>query len=229
MTRQRFAKILLALILVGALVLAGVGIWHEAHDKDAAPAVQAVTSYVLLIVTTAYVALTYNLVQHQRRQARYEIETRALMELGRILHEAKRFMVPSLQWLFPLPGRGPKPDFATLARPDKQLLDLYWDLNRLTPDLPSEVRGKADEAWQKVHAASSDTVNLLWAFSKEEAASRGRTWTWQGAARFYLEEHEVGRQRDPSYWDEMVKGLRVNTAIKAIEALDDAVAKARAR
>jgi hypothetical protein len=216
---------------LGAVLAAagGVAIWLLARDEKNGPAVQAVTSYVLVIVTAVYVFFTYGLVQNQRRQARYELETRALIELARILHQARRFMAPSLSSLFPLPGRGPKPDFERLARPDKQLLDLYWDLNRLTPDLPSEIRQSADDTWRAVWAASSDTINILWAFGREEevADAENRAWTWEGAARFYREEHEVGRQRDPGYWYEMIRGVRVEAAVAALEALEGAVERLR--
>lgn len=205
--------------------------WVVSADADHAPAVQAVTSYVLVIVTLAYVVLTHGLVQNQRRQARYELETRALMELGRILHQADRFMVPSLEAQFPLAGRGDKPDFERLARPDKQLLDLYWELNRLTPDLPRDIRAQADDTWRAVWRASSDTINILWAFAREAEAAKldGRDWTWEGAARFYREEHEVGKQRDPGYWYEMIRGVQVEAAVSALGELRGEVDTLRSR
>jgi hypothetical protein len=184
----------------------GVGIFLGARHQANAAAIQTVASYVLVLVTGAYVVLTHRLVDAQRRQARDEIEVRASAELARMLHNAKRFLIPSLEAQFPLDGRGPKPDFERLARPDKALLDLYWDLNRLAPDLPRGLGNIADETWRAVWMASSDTVNILWAFRREERAAdiETRSWTWEGAARFYREEHE----RVDADWSAMRSTLR---------------------
>lgn len=207
----------------------GVGIFFAARDERNGPAIQAVTAYVLVLVTTIYVVFTHGLMQAQRRHARDRIETEAVAELARTLHQAKRFLVPALEHEFPLAGRGAKPNFDRLAAPDKTLLDLYWDLNRIAPDLPPAIRDRADDTWRTVWMASSDTVNILWAFRCEEraASSGGRTWSWEGAARVYRDEHEVGRKRDPGAWYDMIRGERVVEAIAALNGLAAEVEKLR--
>jgi len=209
----------------------GVGIWFVAHSAANAAAVQAVTSYVLVLVTAAYVALTYALVSGQRRSARNEIEANAIAKLSRLLHDARTFLIPACRRIFPLPGRGELPDVAPLASVDRQLLDLYWALHNLTPDCPADMEASVKEAWGSVWMASSDTVNILWAFRKEGdyAHEEKRDWTWEGAARIYREEHEVGRERDPGFWFEMIRGDRVLAAVEALDALDGQVRASRSR
>jgi hypothetical protein len=214
-----------------AAVAVGVVIWFAARNAKNAPAVQAVTSYVLVLVTGTYVVITQNLVRTQRRQARYDLEMRATAELARILHQVKRFLLPALEEDFPLPGRGPRPKVDRLKGPDRQLLDLYWDLNRLTPDLPEPLRTATNDAWRTVHAASSDTVNILWAFAKEDeaASEEDRPWTWEGAAGFYRDEHVVGKTREPGAWYDMIRGVNVHRAVTTLQALDEDVERARRR
>jgi hypothetical protein len=216
-------------LCVAGVVGLGVLVFLGARSERDASAIQATVAYVLVIVTSIYVILTYFLVQAQRRQGRDALEAKAVVDLAKLLHRAKRFLIPSLERVFPLPGRGAKPDFERIAKPDSQLLDLYWDLNRLEPELPQSIRSKATDSWRAVWMASSDTINILWAFNREEehAQSQGEPWSWDGAARFYREEHEVGRTMDPGFWYEMIRGERVRAAIAALNDLDSEVDKLR--
>lgn len=223
-----------ALAVCGAVVLfvgVGVAIWYAARSTANATAVQAVTSYVLVLVTAAYVVLTYALVGGQRRIARTEIETQATARLSRLLHDAKTFLIPSCERIFPLPGRGPLQNLTPLTSVDKQLLDLYWELHNLTPDSPADLEQAVKDAWRAVWMASSDTINILWAFRKEGdyADAAHREWTWDGAGRVYREEHEVGKERDPGFWYEMIRGDRVLQAVEALRELDSQVRASRSR
>jgi hypothetical protein len=205
------------------------GSWNEA--------IALFSTMALLGVTTAYVYLTYRILQVQEkplRAIRLAAQEQHVHELIRILAR-KSHAAASLASLFPLDQTDREGAFDVLESEDstEAISSLSDDLNELASVLPPALRPAlmktltilllAHNCHQVLRTGVLKEQNVVLRediAAREQGRSSGRKATWEGARSIYYLQERDGVTGKPE-WNMLVNGELWKRADKALDELND--------
>lgn len=177
-------------------------------------AIQASSTFVLVIVTGAYVVLTSRILNVQREQVTSSAREIAIRNVSVLLTRNVRKLLAGFRGPFDLVH----PPSSDLVEYEQFLSDFGQELHEQSNLLPPDLAVAGISAALQVSIASNRLMFLLLTCAQQESENMetGRDWSVDDVkTRWYMNNRETSR--DQPEWDELVNGKIIEAAIRAIE------------
>jgi hypothetical protein len=207
-----------------ALLVGGVVGLHALFQEDSAwaPAVQAMSTVVLVAITGCYAYLTFRLVEAQRSAPRRAAWEDALRELSRFIAQNNE-AVWNATALFPVDTESAPADLMKPLDGRDAMRALRNGLLERTGLVPKTTAGEVLAAAARVLEAEEELHALGATLTEEMVAGSERdppAFTWAGARA----AHEAADDPDRSEpWADMLEGRRMKAAEESLNELSHAL------